>query len=79
MVCFPLNSNRMANLEYGTPEYYKEQFMDFLADVDADYPKYERNLVQGFILAIDDWRDYHAKQIVAYDRVKQRVRKALAV
>jgi hypothetical protein len=69
----------MANLEYGTPEFYKEQFSDSLADVDAAYPQYEEAIVQGFILAIDDWRDYHAKQVVAYEGVKQRVRKALAM
>jgi hypothetical protein len=69
----------MANLTYGTAEYYKEQFMDFLADVQADEPQYEEAIVQGFILAIEDWRDYHAKQVVAYEGVKQRVRKALAV
>ena len=54
-------------MTYGTPEYYKEQFMDFLADVDADYPRYEQALVQGFILAIDEWRDYHAKQVMSYE------------
>jgi hypothetical protein len=69
----------MANLEYGTAEYYKEQFMDILADVDADYPQYENAIVDGFILAVNDWRDYHAKQVVAYEGVKQRVRQALAV
>ena len=79
MVCFPLNSNRMANLKYGTPEFYAEQFADILADVDSSYPQYENAIVEGFITAIDDWRDYHAKQVVAYEGVKQRVRKALAL
>jgi hypothetical protein len=66
-------------MTYGTAEYYKEQFIDFLADVQADEPQYEKAIVEGFILAIEDWRDYHAKQVVAYEGVKQRVRQALAV
>jgi hypothetical protein len=69
----------MANVTYGTAEFYKEQFMDFLADVQSDDPQYEEAIVKGFILAIEDWRDYHAKQVVAYEGVKQRVRQALAV
>jgi hypothetical protein len=69
----------MANLTYGTAEFYKEQFLDILADVDADYSQYEEAIVQGFIAAVNDWRDYHAKQVVAYEGVKQRVRQALAV
>jgi hypothetical protein len=69
----------MANLEYGTPAFYAEQFADILADVDSSYPQYENAIVEGFIAAIDDWRDYHAKQVVAYEGVKQRVRQALAV
>ena len=66
-------------MTYGTPEYYKEQFMDFLADAQADEPKYGDALVEGFILALQDWRDYHAQQVNEYNRVEQRVRKALAM
>jgi hypothetical protein len=69
----------MANLTYGTPEFYQEQFSDFLADVDADHPEYADAIVKGFLLCVDDWANYHAKQVVAYDDIKQRVRKALAV
>jgi len=66
-------------MTYGTPEYYKEQFMDFLADAQADEPKYGDALVEGFILALQDWRDYHAKQVDEYNRVEQRVRTASSV
>ena len=69
----------MANLTYGTPEYYSEQFADFLADAQADDPKYGDAIVEGFILAIKDWRDYHANQVNEYNRIEQRVRKALAM
>jgi hypothetical protein len=66
-------------MTYGTPEYYKEQFMDFVADAQADDPKYGDALVEGFILALQDWRDYHAKQVDEYNRVEQRVRQASSV
>jgi len=66
-------------MTYGTPEYYKEQFMDFMADAQADDPKYGDALVEGFILAVQDWRDYHAQQVNEYERIEQRVRQASAV
>jgi hypothetical protein len=66
-------------MTYGTAEYYKEQFMDFMADAQFDQPEYGDALVEGFILAIQDWRDYHSKQVNEYNRVEQRVREALTV
>jgi hypothetical protein len=69
----------MANLTYGTVEYYAEQFADILADLDSSEPMYGDAIVEGFILAIDNWRDYYAKQVDEYDRVEQRVRQALTV
>ena len=69
----------MANLTYGTAEFYKELFMDALADAQADEPKYGDALVEGFILALQDWKDYHCKQVVEYDRIEQRVCQALTV
>ena len=69
----------MANLTYGTAEFYKEQFMDFVADAQADDPKYGDALVEGFILALRDWREYHKAQVDEYDRIEQRVRQASTV
>jgi hypothetical protein len=66
-------------MTYGTPEYYKEQFMDFVADVQADDPKYGDAIVEGFILALEDWKQYHNDQVNEYDRVGKRVRSALTV
>jgi hypothetical protein len=60
--------------EYGTPEFYKEQFADLLADVSGDSPKYGDALVDGFLLAIADWRDYHKTQVDEYNRIEQRIR-----
>lgn len=66
-------------MKYGTPEFYKELFMDALADAQADEPHYGDALVEGFILALQYWRDYHSNQVNEYDRIEQRVRSALAV
>lgn len=69
----------MANLTYGTAEYYKEQFMDFIADAQADEPEYGDNLIKGFLLALEDWCEYHKGQVNEYERLQQRVRQALAL
>jgi hypothetical protein len=69
----------MADMTYGTPEYYAEQFADFLADVDQANPKYGDAIVEGFFKAIDDWAGYHSQQVDEYNRLRERVRKALTV
>jgi len=69
----------MANLTYGTPEYYADQFADFLADVDHEHPEYADSIVKGFLLAVNSFLEYHDKQTRAYDELGERVRKALSV
>jgi hypothetical protein len=69
----------MATLTYGTAEFYKEQFMDFIADAQADQPEYGDNMIEGFLLALDDWCEYHKGQVNEFERLKQRVRQALAL
>ena len=66
-------------MNYGSPEYYKEQFMDFLADVQSDDPLFGNNIVEGFMLALDDWKNYHQDQVHEYERVGERVRQAHSV
>jgi hypothetical protein len=56
--------------QYGTKEYYAEHFADLIADVQHDSPEFSDNLVSGFLLALDDWRKYHVKQILELDRVE---------
>ena len=56
--------------QYGTKEFYAEQFADLIADVQHDSPEFSDNLVSGFLLALDDWRQYHVKQILELDRVQ---------
>jgi hypothetical protein len=69
----------MANLTYGTPEFYAEGFSDYLADVDADRPETTENLIEGFYQALDSWFEYHDAQARAYADIRKRVRKALTV
>ena len=56
--------------QYGSKEFYAEQFADLIADVQHDSPECSDNLVAGFLLAIDDWRKYHVNQILELDRVE---------
>jgi len=69
----------MANLKYGTPEYYADLFADTLADVDGEDPGTIDNIMSGFYAALNDWFDYHEQQANAYSQLRERVRKALAV
>jgi hypothetical protein len=48
----------MANLEYGTADFYAEGFSDYLADLDANDPKNTENLIEGFYRALDSWFEY---------------------
>ena len=66
-------------VQYGTAEYYAEQFADFLADADHSHTEYGDNLVEGFLLALADWRDYYANQVNEFNRIEQRVRTSLPV
>jgi hypothetical protein len=69
----------MAYLEYGTADYYAEQFSDFLADVDSENPATADALIEGFYRAIDSWFEYHDEQARAYADIRKRVRQALTV
>ena len=64
---------------YGTPEYYSEQFADFLGDAQAEQPEYGNALVEGFLLAVADWKQYHQDQVIEYERIGERVRQALTL
>ena len=61
------------NKNYGTKEYYAEQFADLISDIQHDTPDYSDNLISGFLLALDDWRQYHVKQILEIDRVEFKI------
>ena len=55
--------------KYGTVEFYAERFADIIADIQHDQSKTSDNLIAGFKLAIQEWREYHVKQIAELDRV----------
>ena len=67
-----LEKKKMIN-EYGSVEFYAEQFADFLADVQADEPHYGDNLVAGFKLALADWKDYYQKQTTECERLLKKI------
>jgi len=69
----------MANLKYGTPEFYTEHFSDLLADVDGEDPATADSIIQGFLIAVDEWFTYHERQANAYAQLRERVREALAM
>jgi hypothetical protein len=69
----------MSTLEYGSAEFYAEQFSDILADVDSENDKYAANIIAGFLMSIDDWLKYHDNQANAYREIRERVCQALAV
>ena len=69
----------MANLKYGSVEFYAEHFGDMLADVDGEDPTTTDNIIKGFFTAVDDWFTYHEQQANAYAQLRQRVREALAM
>ena len=69
----------MANLKYGSVEFYAEHFSDMLADVDGDDPATTNNIIKGFFTAVDDWFNYHEQQANAYAQLRERVREALAM
>ena len=59
--------------EYGTIEYYAELFADIIADAQHEDQKTGDNLITGFKLAITEWRDYHAKQVLELDRIEAKL------
>ena len=79
MVFIPIHPNLMANLKYGSVEFYVEHFGDMLADVDGEDPTTTDNIIKGFLMSVDDWFNYHEQQANAYAQLRQRVREALAM
>ena len=66
----------METPEYGTVEFYTEQFADILADIQYDRPDITDNMVEGFRLAITDWKKYYEDQVNATSRAEKQFNKA---
>ena len=64
---------------YGTKEFYAEMFTDLLADVQATEPETSTNIVEGFLSALNDWKEYHQNQAYEYESIGERVRQALSM
>ena len=58
---------------YGTVKYYADLFADIIADVQHDRPYESDALIAGFKHALEEWRTYHANQILELDRVKLKL------
>ena len=54
--------------EYGTREYYKAAFADYLADITTDDPSITYSIVRGFFDALQDWRDFHIQTGSEFNR-----------
>ena len=59
--------------EYGTVAYYQEMFADFIGDCQHDSPELGDNLVEGFKLAVAEWREYYAEQTKELDRITTKL------
>lgn len=70
-------------MTYGTPKFYKEQFMDILADMGDEplpnTPDLMDNIIEGFLLACEDWFEYHESAARRYAKTRERIRSTFAV
>ena len=66
-------------MTYLDREYYTAMFSDLLADVDGENPEATDHIIDGFMLALEDWFNYHDVQARAYSDLRIRVRKTLGV
>ncbi len=66
-------------MTYGTPDDYCDMFADILSDVDGTDPTVGDAIVNGFLQAVSEWKDHYTSQLNEFDRIEQRVRKALTV
>jgi len=58
---------------YGTPEFYSELFQDILADVQHDMPHTSVAILQGFVMAIDSWAEYHKNEQMAFEELRENL------
>ena len=66
-------------MTYLDRKYYAAMFSDILADVDGEDPEATDNIMDGFMLALEDWFNYHDVQARTYSDLRIRVRKSLGV
>ena len=59
--------------EYGTVEYYANLFADIICDAQASDPHLGDNMIDGFKLAMLEWRNYHEEQLKEYNRLNEKI------
>ena len=68
--------NQKMNDRIQVPEavnYYAQQFSAIVNDADQENEAYGDAIVQGFLLALNQWRQYHLDRIKELDRMRQSV------
>ena len=58
----------MTEPEYGSREYYRDRFADYVTDINADDPDIADNIINGFFDALKLIREYHATSLAEANR-----------
>ena len=60
--------------EYGTVEFYKNLFSDILGDIGDDGPDPSANIIEAFIMSLDEWHAYHQGAAKRYQELLNKLR-----
>ena len=63
----------MTTEAYGTTTYYAKLFIDIIADVQADNQTTSDNIIEGFKMALQDWRQYYEQSSEEIKRMEQKL------
>ena len=63
----------MTTEAYGTATYYAKLFGDIIADVQADNPTTSDNLIEGFKMALQSWREFYEQSAEEIKRIQQKL------
>ena len=63
----------MTTEAYGTATYYAKLFGDIIADVQADNPTTSDNLIEGFKIALQSWREFYEQSAEEIKRIQQKL------
>ena len=66
-------------MTYFDRNHFTAMFSDILSDVDGEDPEATDHVIGGFMLALEDWFNYHDVQARTYSDLRIRVRKSLGV
>jgi len=60
-------------LKYGTVRYYADMFADIIADANPDDESYGDAMIEGFQLALNEWRQYYKKGAKEIKRIQNKL------